>query len=377
MSKPRSQEIVFQEGGIVKVRNTRTGKTSWGFIKTIGGKKQQSTGYHTRAKAEAALDGLKLRNHLIAIGAPVPPEPVTLRRLINSYLEDAEARGVTADSISNTRTILTRFAGLLRQDALVTDVTAEDLRRYRAARLKTSESKGATHPHSILFELKRIRTVLKSARRLFEPFNWTPPDLPGVQRLHQGRKITLNNQQIHDLLAAADTLMKDFIIVGLHTALRATELLELRRISVDFTPGIDSRFGRLRLVTEKSKKEDAVPLTWAASGILRRRLESGDLAFPISYYAARRRFAGACKRAKIPYGYGQQNGVVIHTLRHSAASYLTNSGEPLNVVQAITRHSTTQMVLLYSHPTTVAVGAAIERLGGLGIDEEPQEAESP
>lgn len=75
----------------------------------------------------------------------------------------------------------------------------------------------------------------------------------------------------------------------------------------------------------------------------------------------RRAFKRWCKRAKIPYGYSIPGGVVIHTLRHSAASFLANAGEPLNVVKAVTRHSTTQMVM-YSHATIVAVGKAASRL---------------
>lgn len=106
------------------------------------------------------------------------------------------------------------------------------------------------------------------------------------------------------------------ITVGLHTALRVGELLNLTRESIDFSAGIDSRFGRQRLITEKSLSQDVTPLTEEAASILRARLEKSEYAFELTYDRVRRAFRSACKRAGITYGLSTVGGCVFHTIRH-------------------------------------------------------------
>lgn len=349
-------KILSRERGILKLLHP-DGHTSWGYCKEIGGKKYRTSGWSTRKKAEAALEALKLKHHMIALGVPPPPEPVTYKRLCSAYLIDATGRGVSADSVSDTKRVLDRFESLLPRDVLVTAITAEHFRQYRTIRRDAGR-----HPHSIAYELKRLRTVMLSAQRLFE-LNWNPPRPPEVKRVHKGRTVILSEQQIGDLLAASKPELRDLLTIGLHTALRIGEILSLNQENVDFSAGVDSRFGRLRIISEKNAESSVVPLTQEASAILRRRLETSQQAFSWNYKQARSAFEQACKRAGVAYGIGDVGGATLHTLRHSATSFLLNRGTPLNVVQMITRHTDQRMVLLYAHAQPGDVGRAIASLG--------------
>jgi len=355
-------DIIWRQGNLVKTRDRRTQKIHWGYVKTLDGKKRTYTGFSNRKQAEEALSALIHQHHMQSLGVAPPMPPVTYAELVDLYLADARDRGVSASVLSNTKRTLERFAELLPEDVKLTSLTGEDLRRYRSQRLEDER-----HPHTIKYELKRLRTVFLSARRLFD-MNWEPPVMPEVKSVHQGREVVLSSGQITNLLAAATGDTRDLILLGLHTAMRIGELRALQRRHVDFTEGVDSSCGRLRFIGEKGKREASLPLTAQAAGILRRRLaydgRPDDLVFDVSYHSARRAFADACKRAEIPYG--REDGMTIHTLRHSAASYLADLGVPSHVLKAITRHSSAHMLMKYTHASSRAIGEAMGKLGEIG-----------
>jgi len=357
-------EITWRQGNLVKVRDRRTGKTLWGYVKTLDGRKHTCTAFSKRTQAEEALSALIHQHHMQRLGVAPPSPPVTLKELIDLYLVDARDRGVSKSVVESTKRTLERFTELVSSDARLTSVTGEDLRRYRGQRLEDGR-----HAHTIKFELKRLRTVFLSAKRLFD-LSWDPPVMPEVKSVHQGREVVLSSGQIAALLAAATGVTRDLILMGLHTAMRIGELRALERRHVDFTEGVDSSCGRLRFIGEKGKREASLPLTAQASAILRRRLAAtkserpDDLVFDISYDAARRAFIKACKTAGIPYGV--EGGIVIHTLRHSAASFLADLGVPPHILKMITRHSTGAMLMRYTHASLQAVGEAISKLENIG-----------
>lgn len=183
-------KIILRERGLVKLEHP-DGHTSWGFIKEINGRKYRTSGWRTRQLAEEALDTLMRQCFRASIGAPPIPEAITFRRLKLAYLKDAEQRGLSPGTMTNTRPILDRFERLLGRDALVTSVSAGHFREYLSAR-RADE----IHPHSIAYEMKRVKTALRAARRLFDNFNWLPPDLPQIKRVHKGRKVVLRSSKL-------------------------------------------------------------------------------------------------------------------------------------------------------------------------------------
>lgn len=342
------------------MRDKRTGKIRWGYLATINGHKYQRTGFLTEKDADTALAALKFKGALQSLGAlPDPPAVLSLAKLVDSYCEDARSRGVQEATLENTLRVVKRFQVIVGQDAMVDEITSDHLRLYRAERLAAN-----THPHTVGYELKRLQSLFRAARRLHEHVPWIPPPIPGVQSLHQGREIALTTSQIEALKAAATPELRDFIEVSLHTMLRIREVGKISRMVTDFTQGLDSDYGRLLLIAAKTHKQTSLPLTAGAAEILKRRFESGDVAFPESYHNLRRAFIRACEKAKIPYGL--PDGVVPHTLRHSSASYLADLGVPLHVIQRLTRHSTTHMLMRYTHPSAREVRSAMDKLSERG-----------
>jgi integrase len=91
-----------------------------------------------------------------------------------------------------------------------------------------------------------------------------------------------------------------------------------------------------------------------------RRKNPEHRVFDHTYPAIRRAFSRVCEAAGIPYGL--EGGVVIHTLRHSAASYLADLGVPAHILKMITRHSSAEALMKYTHASSRAIGEAIGRL---------------
>ena len=60
---------ISRKGGLLKVRDKRTGKIRYGFITTINGVKRQKTCFLNEKDAEHALSALKLRGALESVGA--------------------------------------------------------------------------------------------------------------------------------------------------------------------------------------------------------------------------------------------------------------------------------------------------------------------
>jgi integrase len=75
----------------------------------------------------------------------------------------------------------------------------------------------------------------------------------------------------------------------------------------------------------------------------------------------------AAKELKIPWGY-EDNGIVLYTTRHTAATLMLDAGHDLPTVQAQTRHSTKTMLMRYGHASARSRRAAANTLDSLGRD---------
>ena len=90
----------------------------------------------------------------------------------------------------------------------------------------------------------------------------------------------------------------------------------------------------------------------------------------------RKAFDLALSRAGIAKGTDPISRVSWHTLRHTAASWLTIRGASLRSVQEILGHSTPTQTARYAHPGVAHLRADLERLAGLvpGARNEPATA---
>lgn len=143
------------------------------------------------------------------------------------------------------------------------------------------------------------------------------------------------------------------VLFAISTGARAGEIYGLRWPSVSLKDG--------RVIFEKTKNNErrAVPIAGRCLDLLTarskiRRLDT-DLIFPASRRAIERAFRDALQVAKI-------EDFRFHDLRHSAASYLAQSGATTAEIAAVLGHKTLAMVKRYSHLGDLATVGAVTRM---------------
>lgn len=172
-------------------------------------------------------------------------------------------------------------------------------------------------------------------------------------------------------------LIEDFCRVLYDTGLRLGELVFLRWVNVDLVKKViivgDDLF------TTKTRKQRVVPMSEKVYRILDARYrildrkntppnplsrgeiknqfvfgKSGSRAYTGDYFS--KQFKAACRAA------GVDEAIHMHSLRHSAATRLAQSGAPLVAVQKILGHSSIQTTMIYAHTDLEAMRAAVSLL---------------
>jgi len=122
----------------------------------------------------------------------------------------------------------------------------------------------------------------------------------------------------------------------------------------------DNRVMVIPSTNAKSKKTDSIPLNDAAVQILEECSNNTDYPFvnlttKKPYVSIKKGFQNLIKKAGL-------QGVTAHTLRHTAASIMINSGRSLYDVQKVLRHSSSTVTEKYSHLSPQSVMAASDTI---------------
>jgi len=151
--------------------------------------------------------------------------------------------------------------------------------------------------------------------------------------------------------------LQDLVVLALTTAARAGELLGLTWPDVNLE--------RARAVARDTKNGETrvLPLHGPALEILRRRSKAraadSDLVFPHKNKDAHqwysRPFRAAVEKAEIP-------DFRFHDLRHTAATYLLESGATLAELAGILGHKSLAMVKRYAHVSEEHASSVVERM---------------
>ena len=166
-----------------------------------------------------------------------------------------------------------------------------------------------------------------------------------------GRERRVSDQEIAALCDVVRPELRDCILLALHTAMRKSEILGLRRSDIDF----DRRIAYLDL-TKNGEKRD-VPLSSTALLIFQKiPATNEENIFTLTTWNLSHLFKDGVEVAR--KNYIKQGGtnnrflhdLHFHDLRHEAASRLVEKGfHPLEVM-AITGHKDTKMLKRYVHP---------------------------
>ena len=151
-----------------------------------------------------------------------------------------------------------------------------------------------------------------------------------------------------------------FIVIGLRTGMRRSEILSIRREHLDVQRGV--------IFVPKAKAgAREQPITRNLAEFLLRHIDAlpagSEWLFPSvgsasgHVYDIRKAIRRSVARAGM-----DPDQIVRHTLRHTAITHLVQAGVDLPTVQRISGHKTLAMVARYAHQNGAHVQAAMDKL---------------
>ncbi len=166
----------------------------------------------------------------------------------------------------------------------------------------------------------------------------------------------LTPEEIQNLLTECNGHLKPIVILALNTAMRLREILYLKWSDIAFNRDIII----IPQSKSKNKRTKKVPMNNLVVEALQGLERKHDYVFcdpktGIPFDSIKTTFRKALRRA------GMED-VRFHDLRHTAATIMVTSGVDLVTVKEILGHSSIEMTMRYSHPTTDGKMSAVKAL---------------
>jgi integrase len=372
-----------------------------------------SKGFATKREAEVALtEELRRRD----LGVMLSTEKLTVRAFADRWLDHMTALGRDERTIERYRELLDLhvlpYLGGQQLKALQT-IHLSDLHTTLLRRGRRDGKTGGLHPRTVGHVHRALHRMLKQAVRwqLIATNPAADLELPTIPKAEMA---TLTREQAAVLLNAAQAraLMRNLVMLGVATGARLGELLALCWTDIDLDAGTvkigwSRRIVNRRMQVKGPKTETGYrtvilgPATLAALRRLQTEQAQRRLALGAHYHpdAERRRarqalgtdnpqneYSVICKPDGRPYrpdststqfrafvdALGLPKSVHVHTLRHSAASFLAAAGVPASDIAAQLGHKDGGALALkvYVHPMAEGLakaGAHLDQIvGGRG-----------
>jgi integrase len=158
------------------------------------------------------------------------------------------------------------------------------------------------------------------------------------------------------------------------TAARHGEIVKLKWTDVDWERG------RVLIYQSKTGNYKEIPMIPPLAAVIKERepaksiyvFTRGGNIYPKFYKILRR----ACEELKIPYGKNIEDGLILHTARHTVTTHLVESGLDYDTIGMITGHKAKELIAHYSHkhPQSVARAAAALEQIAVRRDSDPQQS---
>jgi integrase len=245
--------------------------------------------------------------------------------------------------------------GNMRLDA----IGRKDIELYKAR-----EQQKGTSNKTINNKLAVLRKCLATAYD-WEVTRTAPPPVKAL-KCPPPKTDFLTNDESERLLAHAEGIVHEMILLALKAGLRQGEIRGLQWEAIDW----ENRILTVRhslcdytqgLTSPKSNRERHIPLTADLCELLRARRKSTGYVFtnergrPFSQSSHLLRLLRAQKRAGL-------RRIGWHLLRHTFATRLVAMGAPIRTVQELLGHSTINMTMRYAHVAPSNLRAAIHLL---------------
>lgn len=280
---------------------------------------------------------------------------------IRRFLEDAElAQGLATRTIANYQHYLDRFTAFVQDGINVEDISDEMVRKYRL--WLNNPSRLAPHDLPLgkatqNYHLVALRAFLGwASKQGIDTLAPNKVDLPGADETEVS---FLDSETVAKLLAAPSSKtrrgLRDRALLEtlFSTGLRVAELVRLDRKSVIGHDEVS--------VLGKGNKRRVVFLSQSAqqaiNQYLHERTDTDEALFVREWKGAKQQGGRLTARSiqRLIAGYAAQAGisqpVSPHTMRHSYATDLLQSGADLRAVQALLGHSSVVTTQRYTHLT--------------------------
>lgn len=240
----------------------------------------------------------------------VTPDDPSVAQILAGYAEDHGKTLRGKDGLKYARVALERHLGVL----LPVHLTPNTSKQYAVARAR--EGVG---PGTVLREIGVLRAALGWA--VAHRWLGARPVLPDPVQRPRSRERWMDKAEAQRLLAACQTPhVRLFVMLGLMTGARTSAVLELPWSSVDLARRLID-FGE----GHGNKRRAIVPVNDDLLVALQAAKVSASTPYVVEHHgkpvrAIKKGFAAACMRAGI-------SGVTPHVLRHTAATWMVETGE--------------------------------------------------
>ena len=348
----------------------KRGTVYWYAFTFNGHRVQEPTRQRNKRVAETMEAAHRTRLALGEVGIirRKPPRlDVFAKTFITSIRTRSKARPRTADFYAEKMDRLLEFKPFAEARLNVIDEGLID--QYVQQRLKT-KIKNRDRTVSIATVNRELATLRRALRLAME---WKMLDrVPKIRLLpgERGRNFVLNYSDETRYLEKAPDPLKDIALLILDSGLRISEAVGLKWTEVSIDPAPGSRLGFLEVLEGKSVNAPrTLSLTPRLGEMLafRRRffLETGWV-FPgkgpqghITHW----HIDNQHRKLRTDMGFGPE--FVVHSLRHTFATRLGESGADAFQIMRLMGHSSVTVSQKYVHPTPETMERAIERLNML------------
>ncbi len=277
------------------------------------------------------------------------------RQAAIKYLEKLEEEG--GKDIPKKRQRLKRHLKPFFGDKPLARITTFDIERYKKHRAQKSAASGT---------INRELAVLSHLFTKAVEWKWIDHKPATTKRLKEGSgRITyLTKEQISRLLKAAredeSPHIYLFIVVGLESAMRRSEILSIRLRNIDLEK-------RVIYISQAKAGAREQPITSHLADLLKGYVDTKEPDQEWLFPSSKSRTGHVVNIEKpwkrlVEAAKLDPKEVVRHTLRHTAITHLVQSGVDLPTVKRISGHKTLAMVERYSHQSGEHIRAAMNKL---------------
>lgn len=283
------------------------------------------------------------------------PEPIKFYDFAKEYLQWTKANKKPS-SLGRTVSLMSQLHKEF-EPKNIQEITAWQIEKYKAKR------KEKVKPATVNREVALLKHMFTKAIE-WGNINESPAKKIKLLKGEVKRVRFLMPDEVQILLFNCADHLKPIVTVTVHTGMRKSEVLGLRRDQVNFEQGIIS------LLDTKNGERRDIPMNETVRATLR-AIENGSPYFFCNeegkpFGSVKKAFATALRRSGI-------EDFRFHDLRHTFASNLVMAGEDLNAVGELLGHKTPGMTKRYAHLSPTYKKKVVSTLDRIMSQIPPQE----